>query len=631
MADFHFLRGEYLWLILPALLAIFLWVKKSKLSGQWQHVIAPALQPYVLKKTEHSLQKTPVKLILLGCVLLAILAMAGPSWQKQSSQVYTSQAGLVIALDLSLSMTAQDVAPSRLQRAKYKITDILNQVNDKNIALLAYAGDAHMVSPLTQDSNTIKAMLPALDPYIMPTGGSNLVRLAEQAVALFEQSNSQPRQLLLVTDGVESQDIETVSQLLHTHNIQLSILAVGTEQGAPLVQPNGQFFKDSKGNVIMPSLEIDELQQLAHASGGEIRTLSNTDADINALLNSARVTEKFIQQSQDVEFDQWVDNGFYLLIPLALLSLLFFRKGLILICVLALMPISNESWAQDDSEAKPLELADLFLNKDQQAIKLFESDPAKASELFDDAKWKASSFYKAGEYEKALSQWQQFDDAESLYNQGNALAQLQKIDEAIAAYDQALDIEPNLQDAIDNKALLEQLKKQQDQQSQDGQNSDQQNSDQQNSDNKDSQQSDSQQQNANQQDAQTGDKQDSQQQQNGQQGNQQDTQQNGESSQDENPNTQPQSEAEKQREQDLKEQREQLAKQQAQEQADQETRDSKTSQMLEKSNQQMEQEQAMQHWMERIPDDPGGLLRNKFLYQYKNRQRDNEQTERKPW
>ena len=626
MADFHFLRGEYLWLILPALLAIFLWVKKSKLSGQWQHVIAPALQPYVLKKTEHSLQKTPVKLILLGCVLLAILAMAGPSWQKQSSQVYTSQAGLVIALDLSLSMTAQDVAPSRLQRAKYKITDILNQVKDQNIALLAYAGDAHMVSPLTQDSNTIKAMLPALDPYIMPTGGSNLVRLAEQAIALFEQSNSQPRQLLLVTDGVESQDIETVSQLLHTHNIQLSILAVGTEQGAPLVQPNGQFFKDSKGNVIMPSLEIDELQQLAHASGGEIRTLSNTDADINALLNNARVKDTFTQQSQDVEFDQWVDNGFYLLIPLALLSLLFFRKGLILICVLALMPISNESWAQDDSETQPIELADLFLNKDQQAIKLFESDPAKASELFDDAKWKGSSFYKAGEYEKALSQWQQFNDADSLYNQGNALAQLQKIDDAIAAYDQALAIDPNLQDAINNRALLEQLKKQQDQQSQDGQNSDQQNADQQNSDNKDSQQSDSQQQNS-----QTGEKQDSQQQQNGQQGDQQNPQQNGEPSQDENPNAQPQNEAEKQREQALKEQREQQAIQESQDNPDQDPNGSETSQVLEKTNQQMEQEQAMQQWMERIPDDPGGLLRNKFLYQYKNRQRNDEQTERKPW
>ena len=629
MADFHFLRGEYLWLILPALLAIFLWVKKSKLSGQWQHVIAPALQPYVFKKTEHSLQKTPVKLILLGCVLLAILAMAGPSWQKQSSQVYTSQAGLVIALDLSLSMTAQDVAPSRLQRAKYKITDILNQLKDQNIALLAYAGDAHMVSPLTQDSNTIKAMLSALDPYIMPTGGSNLVRLAEQAIALFEQSNSQPRQLLLVTDGVESQDIETVSQLLHTHNIQLSILAVGTEQGAPLVQPNGQFFKDSKGNVIMPSLEIDELQQLAHASGGEIRTLSNTDADINALLNSARVTEKFTQQSQDVEFDQWVDNGFYLLIPLALLSLLFFRKGLILICILALMPISNESWAQDDSETKPSELADLFLNKDQQALKLFESDPAKASELFDDEKWKGSSFYKAGEYEKALSQWQQFNDAESLYNQGNALAQLQRYDEAIAAYDQALAIDPNLQDAKENKPLVEQLKKMKE--SEDGKESGQKDSDQQKSDNKDSQQSDSQQQKSNQQDAQTGEKQDSQQQQNGQQGDQQNPQQNGEPSQDENPNKQPQSEAEKQREQALKEQREQQAMQDSQDNPDQDPNASETSQVLEKTNQQMEQEQAMQQWMERIPDDPGGLLRNKFLYQYKNRQRNDEQTERKPW
>ncbi len=266
MSDFHLLRPEWLWALLPLLLTIFFQRRQKALSGQWKNIIAPQLQEFLLKKTEHSSSNN--NLFMGGlwlAAILTILALTGPSWQKQPSLVYSSQGGLVIALDLSLSMTSQDLSPSRLQRAKYKITDILKQTEQDNIALIAYAGDAHVASPLTRDAKTILNMLPVLSPYIMPTPGSNLVSLVEEAAALFEQGKSSPRKLLLVTDGVEPQDIQRVSQLLKEAQIELSILAVGTEQGAPIVKPDGHFFKDSQGQVILPVLEWDNLQQLSDA------------------------------------------------------------------------------------------------------------------------------------------------------------------------------------------------------------------------------------------------------------------------------------------------------------------------------------------------------------------------------
>ena len=246
MSDFHLLRPEWILLILPlAILFFFKQIKPLK-AGNWQTVISPRLQQYVLFNTKQKTSQRFTQIALWASALIAILALSGPSWQKQSSEVYRSQQGLIIGFDLSLSMTSQDVAPSRVQRAKYKIMDVLKAQRGQNIGLIAYAGDAHVVSPLTQDTNTVKSLLAPLDPYIMPSQGSNLVSLANETANLFEQAGSSPRTLLLITDGVETRDIQPAAQILNSAGIRLAILAVGTEQGAPMVQPDGRFFKTVK-------------------------------------------------------------------------------------------------------------------------------------------------------------------------------------------------------------------------------------------------------------------------------------------------------------------------------------------------------------------------------------------------
>ena len=626
MSDFHLLRPEWILLILPlAILFFFKQIRPLK-AGNWQSVISPKLQQYVLSNTQQKTSQRFTQVALWLSALLAILALSGPSWQKQSSEVYRSQQGLIIGFDLSLSMTSQDVAPSRVQRAKYKIMDVLKAQRGQNIGLIAYAGDAHVVSPLTQDTNTVKSLLTPLDPYIMPSQGSNLVSLAQETANLFEQAGSSPRTLLLVTDGVETRDIQPAAQILRSAGIRLAILAVGTEQGAPMVQPDGRFFKDSTGQVIMPPLEWDNLQQLASATGAQIKRLSNNDRDITSLLSSFSQREDFKKdEDENMEFDQWLDSGFWLVLPLLVLCLGAFRKGIILSIAVIVLVQPNDSVAQ-------INLPDVLLNGDQQGEKYFEQNPAKAAEAFNDPKWKASSLYKAGDYQGALNIWQQFDDAQSLYNQGNALAQLQQIDQAIAAYDAALKKQSDFDDAKANKALLEQLKQNQQnnpQQNQDG--SDSQDSSEQNQDSGESSDQNSEQQNQSQNsDSQDGQSQDSQSSDSNE--SQQNAQQSDGDTQSENPLEQAQTEEEKQRQEEMDALKEQMAQHTQDEQNSENEGEQTGLPSQPKSQADLEQEQAMQQWIQRIPDDPGGLLRNKFLYQYQQRQGNTEQNgERKPW
>jgi len=619
MSDFHLLRPEWLLALVPLIALMIYRKRKQALSGQWKNIIAPQLQPYVLKQQETKPQEHWIQAALWLSAFIGILAMSGPSWQKQPSLVYNNQAGLVIALDLSLSMTSQDLTPSRLQRAKYKITDILKQQKNKNLALIAYAGDAHTASPLTRDIKTIQSMLPALDPYIMPAQGSNLIHLVEQATALFEQGKSKPRQLLLVTDGVEPQDISLASEALKKADIQLAILAIGTEQGAPIVKPNGQFFKDGQGNVIMPGLEWENLQALATTTQSRITKITNDDRDINYLIKDNPLKASFEQQKEKIEFDQWQDGGYWLVLPMLLLSLLAFRKGVIIVTLLAIVTQPQQSWAEDN-------VPDFLLNNNQIAQKQFHQNPEAAAKTFSHPQWKASSLYKAGDYQGALDIWQKSQDAQSLYNQGNALAQLQQFDEAIAAYENALKISPELEDAIANKALLEQLKQQQEQKS-DGEQQDGQQGDEQKDQQGDSQDQEN-------KDGQQGDSQDQQESQNSE--SQQDGEQNQdskESSDEQGNESQNPLSKQQTKEEALKEQEAQQARKEQKEGEQNPAEDGKlaSTEPQTKSTEQLEKEQAMKQWIERIPDDPGGLLRNKFIYQYNKRNRNEQDGDRKPW
>ena len=702
LADFHFLRPEWLLAIPVVAIILFVFYRRSRQSIGWEKVCDPALLNFQLTHTREAVGSASRLLIWLVPLmfLIAILALAGPSWQKKQQPIFQKDSALVIVLDLSLSMNARDVKPSRLERAKLKIIDILKQKKEGQTALVAYAGDAHTVSPLTIDNKTIISLLPALDSSIMPLSGSHAADAIKTAKELLVNAGYSRGDILLFTDGIDVSEQQKVKQLVKQLNQQgyhTSVIGIGTQAGSPIPIPGqGGFIKDRSGQVILSKLEEQPLKAIAQAGGGFYHRLSLDDSDFKEILEQKFIDKDKVKQ-QDEELEQWIDAGAYVTLLVIPLALFMFRKGVLSLLVGSLLVsslllpafYSAPVMAEPTSEAAAKTAAsqqpgksgfnwnDLWLTPDQQADKSFkEQNYQQAAETFKDPLWKASAYYRAGQYEQALQQYSQFDSADALYNKGNALANLQKFPEAIKAYEQALKQNPELKDAKKNLEYLKKLLEQQKQQS--GQNSQDQQDQKDQSQQNDSQQNQQQDQSGNKQDSQSskesGD--DSQQQDQKQQneaGKNQDKSQNSESESDsehesseqdknqeqKNQSSEQQQQADQNAQQDNRDQQSSQAQQpdseedieKAREQAAQaaQARDNQSEQQDQEKDQHNEQAQApadvmsqlsqeeqqsMKQWLQRIPDNPGELLRIKFRNNTLIKQRQQQtpqQYEGNPW
>ncbi len=578
IGDFHFIRPYWLAALIPYLAILALMLRNKPAQGNWSAVCDAALLPYLLQKKALKQNRRPLTAAAVAA-LLAIIALAGPTWERLPSPVFRNDSALVIVLDLSVSMDAADIKPSRLIMARYKIADILKQRKDGQTALLVYAGDAFTVTPLTDDTETIDSQLSALNTDIMPSQGSNAALALEKAVQLFKQAGLQKGQILLVTDGVDGD--KTLAAVKALDHYQLSVLGVGTDNGAPIALPEGGFVKDQLGNIVVPKLNVGELAELAQAGKGVYQTLTANDTDIHnlpATLNQS--AQQPGQANNNLLLDQWADKGPWLLLPVLPLAALMFRKGLLCFALLLMLPLPKNSYA--------LGWQDLWQSPDQQAQQAYnKQDFAKAAEQFQNPDWKAAAYYKAGQYDKAL---ENLKDSKSAYNQGNALAQAGQLEDALKAYEQALAANPNDSDAKYNKEIVEKaLDKQK-----------QQNPQQDNKQQEDSQQS---------KEGDQSDQQKSDQNKTGEKPEQKPEQK--QSEQQQSPENQPQNKAdEKKPEAEKAEQAEQdkdAAKQQGKQQ---------TPADIQPLN---EQQQANEQWLKRIPDDPAGLLKRKFKYQYGQR------------
>jgi Ca-activated chloride channel family protein len=628
ISQFHFLRPWWLVALAPVLVvALLLWYQKHN-ARSWQQMVAPELLQYLLDGQTTRIRPWQLIALLLAWII-SCLALAGPSWEKRPVAVEQNQQALVLLLDLSPSMMSEDVKPSRLVRARLKIADLLRLRKDGQTALLVYAGDVHVVTPLTDDTETINNIIPALHPNIMPAQGSNTEEAVSHAIQLLKNAAITQGDLLLITDGIDKDAQYNISEIMTRESqYRLSILGVGGTAPTPIPSSKGGFVRDNKRNIVTTQLNVNELQNLASQSRGRYRTLASTSSDIDYLMDLP-TPKKEETQRVDRDFDSWYDRGHWLVLLLLPIILYCFRRG-VLLCLFivpltALTPNKSYAFGWDD----------LWKNKNQQAYeKLQQEQAAEAAQQFDHPDWKASAQYRAGDYEEAAKNFAQSDNADAHYNRGNALAKANKLPDAIKAYDQALKLNPELEDAKKNRKLVEELLKQQqqnqdqqdkdkdeqDQKDQDQQKQDQGNSDQQ----KDEQQQDQQQQDKN-------DQQKQQDQNNQQDQNQQQNQSDQQSQQDQQSSA-GQNEQQKQSEQEKSDQ-----EQSQQEKTDEETaaeaaqREQEEQQAAEEKMQQMqagepkddgltdEERQAMEQWLRRIPDDPGGLLRNKFNYEHYKR------------
>jgi len=645
--DFHFLRPLWLLAVLPA--GLFYWalrIRQTNGSG-WSRAIDRSLLPYLLDG-KSSRPQGWIWTVLLACWLLAVLGLAGPVWEKLPQPVRKKTDALVLIQDLSLSMYATDLSPDRLTRAKRKLLDLLAKRREGTTALIVYSGDAHVVAPLTDDTRTISAMVPDLSPSIMPVYGSNLSSAVSLALQLLKDGAAGEGRLLLITDEVENGELDRVKGLLAGKDVVLSVIGVGTEDGGPIPKGDGGFLTDNKGEIVVPRLNRENLMDLAAMNGGRYSDIRLDDGDIDYLLATEPLKVQDDQYRQiDRQFDQWREQGYWLVVAILPLALLAFRRGWLLVLVLVILLPANK--------AQAMSWQDLWLRKDQQGMRALEKkDPQKAAELFEKPQWQGVAKYRAGNYEEAAEKFDKLDGAENNYNQGNALARQGRLKEAVDAYNKALQQNPELEDARYNKELLEKLMQQQKQQGDQGKNQDSDKNQQGDKEGQDQQGNgkDKQKQSQEQQEQnQTQDKQKQSQDQQGQnqtqsqdqngdnqegqdslskerQGEQEEVKETGKPQEDASPNDK---QAEQQ--QDSEKQAEKAEEKSGAMKADEEQSPQKDKPEALSAEDQLkgEEKQALEQWLRRIPDNPGGLLKRKFEYQYQQNRDHNPTNNRKIW
>ena len=595
LSEFHFIRPYWLLALLPYLVLLVVLVRSRLNHGNWTAVCDEALLPYLLQDKVVTQSRWP---LATGAVaaLFAIIALAGPTWERLPTPVFRNDSALVIVLDLSRSMDAADIKPSRLVMARYKIADILKQRKDGQTALLVYAGDAFTVTPLTNDTETIDSQLSALTTGIMPSDGNNAARALEKAEELFKQAGMQKGQILLMTDGGNIDDALSKAKSLASY--QLLVLGVGTSGGAPIALETGGFLKDDQGGIVVDKLDVNSLEKLAQAGNGAYQSLTADDADIQVLLSTvATQSHEKGEKTENLLLDQWRDKGPWLLLLVLPLAALSFRKGLLGLAFLLLLPLPKNSYA--------LEWQDLWKTKDQQAQEAYNNKQYdRAADLFQKPDWKAAAHYKSGAFDKTLEDLKNNASANSFYNQGNALAQSGQLQEALEAYKKAIKLNPDDGDTKYNKDLVEKALEQQKQEQKQDQNKKQ-----------DSQDKKNQEQNKDGDKSGRPDKQNKDE----QKESDQKPEQKPEQSQESTEQQAKKEEAEKKEEESKPEAAKPEQAEKPEPQQDTKKPDAATSQAQDPMT--TEEKQANEQWLKRIPDDPAGLLRRKFKYQYDQRGR----------
>ena len=466
----HFIRPEWLLALVPlALVLLSLW-RQHQSHSAWNRYIAPHLAKILVtqgdKKSRHPLH------LLAFTWLIATIALAGPAVNKQSLPVFATEQGRVLVMDMSVSMFATDVTPNRLTQAKFRATDLLRNLKEGETGLVAFAGDAFTISPLTRDTGTLLNLLPTLSPEIMPVRGSNLAAALTQAKALLAQGGHIHGDIIVMTDGITTAQFDEANSALSGTQYRLAIMAFGTSQGAPIRLPDGQLQRDNSNEVVVAAVNFGLLQKLVANNKGILIQNRADGNDLDQL--QGWLSDAGDAKATELDGETWQDLGPYLALLLLLPALFSFRQGIIAGIgggFVALLSGLLLAAAPQSAHANIWE--DLWQTADQQAMQAYQSqDYANAAKQFESPQWRASAQYKAGDYEQALKTFEQDNSAQGLYNQGNALMQLGKPDKAKERYQAALEKQADFPAAKANLELAEkQLKEQQKQQGNNGQQS----------------------------------------------------------------------------------------------------------------------------------------------------------------
>ncbi len=430
--NFHFLRPNWLY-VLPLILLPLLLVKylNLKQNNSWRKICDAKLLASLENHSNSVINNKNNLILILLAWVTTILALAGPTWSMREVKSFNPNNAWVIALEVNSSMLENDVKPSRLEFAKFKIYDFLQKKPAGLFGLVVFSKEAFAVLPLTEDTATFKNMLPAIKPEIMPIDGENISAGLLQAKELFDNMPDTIGNVLLITDGhADTVAIKTAAKLA-ANDYPVSVLAIGK----------------NADNI--------SLQKLAKDGDGIYLTATGTDLDLNQLIKITQEKHTDFHNSTNKKVQSWIDQGYNLCFLLLFFTLFYFRRGNIaLFPILFILPVNNSHASFNDNLSNKI-----LLSKNQRALNYFNDKKYdKSQALFTDNNWQAAAAYKNKNYDVSQKVYIENKD---YYNLGNALAQSGKISEAIQAYKLALESDSNNQDAEYNKKLLEKFLKDQ--------------------------------------------------------------------------------------------------------------------------------------------------------------------------
>ncbi|HEY5850630.1 MAG TPA: VWA domain-containing protein [Lysobacter sp.] len=428
LAALHLLRPHWLWALLALPVLAWLWRVRRRRASVWYDAVDAHLLPHLLAQRGDARTRWASALATLAYVV-AVLALAGPSWRQVPQPLWESRAPLVIALDLSSAATAADVPPSRLAQSRAKISTLLRERAAGQVALVAYAGDAFTVAPLTEDAANVALFLDALEPDVMPVDGQRADRAIDWSAQLLKRGGFDRGDIVLLAAQADDEARDAAARAAK-QGYRVFALGIGTPQGAPYRRSDGSFGE--------ARLDAASLRKVAAAGDGRYTPLAAGDDDLRKLgILDPGQGDAGIARGKG---RAWQDQGYWLLPPLMLLALFWFRRRAAL-TVLALC----FAWPVSQAQA-----AQLWQRADQ-------AEHARMEQ--------ATQAYRQGDFAQSATLFEGADSADADYNRGNALAKAGQYPQAIAAYDKALARRPGMEDAIANKRAVEAAMKRQSSQS----------------------------------------------------------------------------------------------------------------------------------------------------------------------
>jgi len=426
MSDFHFTHP---WWLAGLLVCALLWFVATGQRSAWQQIMdKPFARALIIGR------KKRITRVLPWLCALGVIALAGPTWQRELPAALTPQSNLMVVLQQDPAMYAQDLAPSRHQRMQSKIMQLMSRSTGTHFGLVVYNAQAYLTTPLTVDPSFYSLFLHAQNPALLPEGeGSGLRQAIALALKNMPETPDAPRNILLIADTLSPQDAAWLGQ----QKLPLQIWVPGTARGGELPDDYAQRGIDTRLNVERFSGLRD--------GGIPVTLVSNDDSDLPVI---TRHIQQSVASQNNARGDlHWKNSGYLLVIPMLLL-LLFGRRqlicALIVVAPLLYVPQSKAAWL--DAWVSPDMQGQLAFNK---------GDYAKAAQRFQDPLWQGIAYYRAEDFVAAASAFRQAPQtADTLLWLGNSYAGQKQWQQALNSYDRALSLRPDWALAQNNRAAI---------------------------------------------------------------------------------------------------------------------------------------------------------------------------------